>query len=182
MTKTQAVAETLTALQSGDLEKAVALSNRYSGREGSLYEHDTATLIRTILEHDYTPDPRLSDSILAPLRILAAATELWGMEEAEDYINISGHWHFRYEPAEALRLLHDAGVEKHRLLGMAAMGVERVCVSFLNRSWVCSVCRKLKDREFPIAEAPPLPLVDCLSDTPCLGHYTAAPRTAPLVA
>ncbi|NNC90287.1 MAG: hypothetical protein HKN82_17660, partial [Akkermansiaceae bacterium] len=147
MSRTQSVAETLTALQSGDIEKAVTLSNRYSGREGSLYEHDTVALVRTILEHDYTPDPRLSESILAPLRVLAAATELWGMEEAEDYIDISGHWHFRYEPAEALRLLHDAGLEKHRLNAMAAMGVERVCVRFLNRSCVCSVCRKIKDRE-----------------------------------
>ena len=182
MTKTQSVAESLTALQDGDAEKAVALSSEFSGREGSLYEHDTVAIVSTILAHDYSPDPALTAGILTPLRILAAAAELWGLEEVDDYIDISGDWNYRYEPVAAVRLLHDAGVEKHRLDGMAAMGVETVRAHFANRNWACSECRKLKDREFAIAEAPPLPLVTCLSDPPCLGHYTAAPRIAPLSA
>lgn len=182
MTKTQCVAESLAALQEGEVEKAVSLSTEFSGREGSLYEHATVSIVRTILDHDYTPDPRLRESVLAPLRILAAASELWGLEEASEYIDISGSWDFRYQPDLALRLLHDAGVEKYRLHGMASMGVQRVRVHFTDRNWVCSECRKLQGREFPVDEAPPLPLVDCLSDAPCIGHYTAVQRTAPLLA
>lgn len=182
MTKTQSVAESLTALQAGDAEHAVALSTQFSGREGSLYEHDTVAIVKTILGDDYSPDPKFTESILAPLRILAAATELWGLDEISEYIDISGNWHFRYEPVEAVRFLHDAGVERQRLDGMARMGVEKVRIHFANRSWVCSECRKLKDREFAIAEAPALPVVDCLADPPCLGHYAAAQRIAPLPA
>ena len=182
MTKTQSVAESLTALESGDIEHAVSLSCEHSGKEGALYEQDTVSIVRTILEHDYTPDERLKERVLAPLRVVAAAMELWGSEEASQYAEITGNWDYRYNPAIALKLLHIAGVEKHRLKGLEAMGVEQVKITFPEATPLCAACAALQGQVFAIAEAPMLPLAACTGEVPCNGHYLAANTASPLLA
>jgi hypothetical protein len=181
MTKTESVAESLNALQSGDIEKAVMLCSNCSGGEGSLYANDTISIVRTILEDDYTPDTRLKERVLAPMRVVAAAIELWGVEEASQYAEITGDWNFRYQPTEALELLYSAGLEKHRLGGLTAMGASRIKVTFSETSPLCPTCRAIQGKTFTPAEAPALPLAECTGDTPCLGHYSAAKPTEPLL-
>jgi glycyl-tRNA synthetase (class II) len=75
MTRSEAVSKSITALLSGEAETAASIASSFHGGAGSLYENESVNIVRFILEHDYTPDPNIKPTVLAPLRIVAAAIE-----------------------------------------------------------------------------------------------------------
>jgi len=173
MKRSEAVAKSLTALINDEVETAVAISSNFHGGAGSLYENETLNIVRFILDHEYTPDPTIKPKILAPLRVAAAAMELWGDVCLEDFADVSGSWKYRHTPELVTRLLYTAGLEQHRLLRLIQMGADQVLIRSNRPTGHCPACRRDLGVTFPIANAPFLPHQDCSCDDPCQCSYIA---------
>ena len=179
MNRSEALAASLTALIEDDVATAVAISSNYHGGAGSLYESETAHIVRFILDHEFTPDPTIKAKVLAPLRVAAAAMELWGEFRLEDFADVSGNWKYKHTPELVTRLLYNAGLEQHRLHRLRQMGARRVLVRSDRPSGHCPACRRDLGRSFPVEEAPFLPHQDCSCDAPCQCNYLAVPPEEP---
>ncbi len=171
--RSEAVAKSLTALVNDDVETAVGIASSFHGGAGSLYENETIDLVRFILEHEYTPDPTIKPKVLAPLRIAAAAMELWGEVRLGDFADVSGTWKYKHDPETLTVLLHRTGLEQHRLLRLRQMGALVVRVRSNRPAGHCPACTRDLGRTFAIAEAPFLPHPDCSCDAPCQCSYLA---------
>ena len=173
MKRSEAVAKSLTALINDDVGTAVAISSHYHGGAGSLYENETIGIVRFILEHEYTPDPTIKAKVLAPLRIAAAAMELWGEVRLDDFADVRGNWKYKHDPETVTFLLHRAGFEQHRLHRLEHMGARGVQVRSNRPAGHCPACTRDLGGIFPIARAPFLPHPDCSCDSPCECSYIA---------
>lgn len=177
MTRSEAVSKSLNALLSDDIETAVSISSNFSGGAGSLFDNETAGIIRFILEHNYTPDPTIDPGILAPLRVIAAAMELWGDLNLADHADVSGNWNYKYPPELVTRLLHTAGLEQHRLERLRQMGARDITVRSSLPSGHCPACLTDLGKTFPIAAAPFLPHPHCSCQASCGCSYIAIPSS-----
>jgi hypothetical protein len=175
MTRSEAIAKSLTALIDDDVERAVAISSNFHGGAGSLYESETVNIVRFILDHEYTPDPTIKPKVLAPLRVAAAAMELWGEFRLEDFADVSGNWKYKHTPELVTGLLYAAGLEQHRLQRLNMMGATRVQIRSGRSSGHCPACSRDLGTTVPIADAPFLPHPDCSCDSPCQCSYIAVP-------
>lgn len=175
MKRSEAVAKSLTALINDDLETAVTISCEFHGGAGSLYQTETTEIVRFILDHEYTPDSTIKPDVLAPLRVAAAAMELWGDVRLEDFADVSGNWKYKHTPETITRLLYAAGLEQHRLHHLKQMGARQVQIRSDRSAGHCPACRRDLGRRYPIALAPFLPHPDCSCDTPCQCSYLAVP-------
>jgi hypothetical protein len=175
MTRSEAVSKSLNALLGEDIETAVSISSAFSGGAGSLFDNETADIVRFILAHDYTPDPTISPEVLAPLRVIAAAMELWGDINLADHADVSGEWGHRHPPELVTRLLHAAGLEQHRLERLRQMGAREITIRSNLGSGHCPACRADLGKVFPVALAPFLPHPDCSCESSCSCSYIAIP-------
>ena len=173
MTRAQAVSKSLNALLSDDIDTAVSISSNFSGGAGSLFDNETADIVGFILAHDYTPDPSIKPDVLAPLRLMAAAMELWEDINLTDHVDVSGDWSHRHSPELVTHLLHTAGLEQHRLQRLRDMGARFISVRSSLPSGHCPACRHDLGREFPAANAPFLPHTDCSCQASCACSYIA---------
>lgn len=171
MHRKEAVSQSLTALVNGDADGAVMVSSSYYGGAGTLYEKETVEIIRCILENEYTPDAAIKLKVLKPLRVVAAAMELWGASEVQEFAEVSGDWTYRLSPRDVTQLLYTAGLEQHRLRRLQECGVKEVAVRTRNKK-PAPACREVLGKIFPIAEAPSLPH----GDPACQCSYAAAPQ------
>ena len=168
MYRKEAVSQSLTSLVNGDVKEAVTISSNYYGGAGTLYERETISIIECILEHDFTPDPTIKAKVLAPLRVVAAAMELWGVREVQEFADVSGDWTYKLAPVDVIQLLYAAGLERHRLELMRKSGVKKVEVRARSDQPAAS-CQKIAGQTFPIDEVPDLPH----SDAACQCSYAA---------
>lgn len=175
MTRSDAVSKSLNALLSDDIETAVSISSDFSGGAGSLFDNETANIVRFILGHDYSPDPSIQPEVLAPLRIIAAAMELWGDINLAEHADVSGEWNHKHPPEVVTRLLHTAGLEQHRLARLQQMGAREISVRSNRESGHCPACRADLGRIYPAASAPLLPHPDCSCESACDCSYIAIP-------
>ena len=171
MHRKEAVSQSLNALINGDVDEAVAVNSNYYGGAGTLYEKETVEIIRCILESEYTPDPAIKSKVLNPLRVAAAAMELWGASEVQESIDVSGDWTYKLNPRDVMQLLYTAGLEQHRLKRLRDSGVKAVAVRTRNEK-PAAPCLEVLGKTFPIAKAPPLPH----SDSACQCSYAAVPE------
>ncbi len=172
MHRKEAVSQSLTALINENVEEAVAISSNYYGSAGTLYEKETISIIQLILEHDFTPDPAIKSEVLKPLRVVAAAMELWGAGDVREFAELSGDWTYKLQPESVIQLLYAAGLERHRLDQMRRCGVAKVVVRTLGKN-PGPACREVAGKLFPVEKAPVLPH----RDPACQCSY-GAPRTA----
>ena len=173
MHRKEAVSRSLSALLNGEVDEAVAISGNYYGGAGTLYEKETVAIIRCILDEEFTPDPTLKQKVLAPLRVVAAAMELWGAGEVQEFADVSGDWTYKFSPQDVIQLLYAAGLERHRLNHLREAGVKHVEVR--NRAASAHpACREVANRTYPIEEAPVIPH----SNPGCQCSYAAAPAEA----
>lgn len=175
MTRPEAVSKSLNALLSDDIETAVAISSDFSGGAGSLFDNETAEIVRFILAHDYTPDPSIGPDVLAPLRIIAAAMELWEDLILADHADVSGEWNHRHPPELVTRLLHTAGLEQHRLERLRQMGARQISVRSSLRAGHCPACLADLGKTLPATMAPFLPHPHCSCRDGCDCSYIAIP-------
>jgi len=175
MTRAEAVSKSLNALLSDEIETAVSISSTFSGGAGSLFDNETADIIRFILEHDYTPDPSIKPAVLAPLRVIAAAMELWDDLNLADHADVSGEWSHRHSPELVTHLLHTAGLEQHRLERLRQMGARKISVRSKLPSGHCPVCRADLGKVFSVTAVPFLPHPDCSCQNSCDCSYIAIP-------
>ena len=175
MTRPEAVSKSLKSLLSHDIETAVSISSNFSGGAGSLFDNETADIVRFILEHDYTPDSSISSDVIAPLRVIAAAMELWDDLNLADHADVSGNWEHKHPPELVTRLLHAAGLQQHRLERLRQMGAREISIRSNRRSGHCPVCQADLGKSFPAALAPPLPHLDCSCEASCDCSYFAIP-------
>jgi hypothetical protein len=154
-----------------DVRRAVQLSSEYFDGVGALYEEETVSIVRCILEHDWTPDAAIKPRVLHPLRVVAAAMELWGEGELKDFADVSGKWKYAEDPETITRLLYAAGREQHRLQHLRERRVRRVQVRSSSES-PPAACLPDIGKTFAVGEAPFLPHrgVDCRCT------YMGAPR------
>lgn len=171
MTRSQAVARTVNALLEEDVAQAVTIASEFHGGAGSLFEEESADVVRSILEHDYTPDPAIKPGVLTPLRVVAAATELWGEVDISEVADVTGSWKYRHTPEIVTGLLHAAGLQRHRLNRLRAMGLRAVEIRPGHGPGLCPACRADLGRSFPIDAAPLLPHRDCSCETSCHCSY-----------
>ncbi|NNC89212.1 MAG: hypothetical protein HKN82_12200 [Akkermansiaceae bacterium] len=167
--RSEAVANSLAALMRHDVETAVDLSSSYFGGAGSLYERETSSVVRFILDHEWSPDPAIPPEVLAPLRVVAAAMELWGQCEMSAFAEVSGVWAYAHDAETVTSLLYAAGVEQHRLQHLDALGVERVEIRS-SELRPAPGCRATLGQSFPTRQAPLLPH----DDPRCQCSYQAA--------
>jgi len=175
MTRSEAVSKSLNALLSDDIETAVAISSNFSGGAGSLFDNETADLVRFILEHDYTPDSSIESGVIAPLRVIAAAMELWDDLNLADHADVSGDWGHKHSPELVTRLLHAAGLQQHRLEQLQQMGAREIKIRSNLESGHCPACQADLGKVFPAAIAPFLPHPDCSCKSSCQCSYLAIP-------
>lgn len=174
MKRQEAVSQSLQFLVNGNVEEAVTVSSNYCGGAGTLYERETIAIIEFILDHHYTPDPALKPDVLAPLRVVAAAMELWGASDVEEYADVSGDWTYKFKPNEVIQLLYTAGLEEHRLDHLRDAGVTKVTIR-PRAEMPAPNCRNHAGKVFAIADVPVLPH----SEPACRCSYAAAPRLDP---
>ena len=179
MKRSEAVAKSLTALINDDVETAVEISSNFHGGAGSLYDAETAKIVRFILDHEFTPDSTIKPAVLAPLRVAAAATELWGDVALEDFADVSGNWKYKHTPEIVTRLLYSAGLQQHRLRRLKRMGAEQIRIRSNHPSGHCPACSRDLGRVFPVSKAPFLPHPDCSCESPCDCSYVAVTAAAP---
>lgn len=175
MTRSEAVSKSLNALLRDDIETAVSISSSFSGGAGSLFDNETADIVRAILAHDYTPDPSISAEVIAPLRVIAAAMELWDDINLADHADVSGSWDYKHPPDLVTRLLHAAGLQRHRLERLRQMGAREVSIRSNRSSAHCPACRADLGRTFPADTVPHLPHPDCSCESACACSYIAIP-------
>lgn len=156
MEPNEAVSRCLTALLNGQVREAVEISCNHSGGAGELYEKETVSLVECILSHDYTPDPSIKEKVLQPLRVVAAALELWGENDLKQYAEVSGDWTYRFKPEEVIKLLYAAGLEAHRLSHLRENGIKQVEIRSTS-SPLPDPCREHAGKTFPADRAPVLP-------------------------
>lgn len=172
MHRQAAVSLSLNALVNEDVQEAVTVSSNYHGGAGTLYEGETIAIIESILNHDYTPDPTLKPKVLKPLRVVAAAMELWGESDVRDFADVSGDWTYKFKPEEVIQLLYAAGLEQHRLGHFRAAGIRKIEIRNCARE-TDGICREAKGKVFPIEDVPILPH----GDPSCRCSYAAARST-----
>ena len=145
----EAVSQSLAALIEGKVPDAVTVSSNYFGGAGTLYEKETVAIIECILDHDFTPDPTIKPKVLKTLRVIAAAMELWGESDVQEFAEVRGDWtHLRH-----------AGVRKIAVRNGADQAAR--------------VCQETIGRVFAIEEAPILPH----GDPACRCSYATAPSS-----
>ena len=93
------------------------------------------------------------------VRVVAAAMELWGAGDVQEYADVSGDWTYRLSPQDVMQLLYAAGLEQHRLDLMRKEGVTKVEIRARTDD-PAEPCRKWKDQVFLIDEVPELPHPD----------------------
>ena len=174
MTRDEAVSQSIKALLTDEVEKAVAISSAYFGGAGSLYDNETAGIVRFILEHDYSPDPAIKPGVLQPLKVVAAATELWGQVAVDEVADVSGFWKYQHDPETVIRLLYRAGLEQHRLARLREMGARIVTLRSTGEEPPCPACAVDLGRDFPLDDAPFLPHRRCSCAGSCQCSYIAA--------
>jgi hypothetical protein len=172
MYRKEAVSQSLSALIIGEVQEAVTVSSNYYGGAGTLYEKETVSIIEFILEHDYSPDPTIKAKVLKPLRVVAAAMELWGASDVKEFVDVSGDWTYKFKPEEVIQLLYAAGLEQHRLGHLREAGVKKISVRTRGEK-AGSACRKMAGKVYAIDEAPVLPH----GDPSCRCSYAAAPSS-----
>jgi|GEM_PF-1808914 len=173
MTRSEAVAKTVTALLNDDVELAASIASSYHGGAGSLYENESVNIVRFILDHDYTPDPTIKPGVLGPLRIVAAAMELWGEVDIKDIADVTGSWKYKYTPETVTHLLYTAGLEQHRLQRLREMGIQEVEIRSSQKNGLCPACQSDLGLPFPIDRAPFLPHPACSCEGSCHCRYLA---------
>ena len=159
MYRKEAISLSLNALDRGEVEEAVAANSDYYGGAGTLYEKETIEIMRNILECDYTPDPGIENTVLQPLRVVAAAMELWGAGGVREFAAAGNEWTGRLKPEVISDLLYAAGLEEHRLDRFRAAGVEEVTIH-TRRENPAPCCREDAGKTFRIDATPPLPHPD----------------------
>lgn len=178
MTRADALAKSLTALLSGDVETAASVASSFHGGAGSLYENESVAIVRFILEHDYTPDATIKPKVLAPLRVVAAAMELWGEVDINDFADVSGSWKYKHSPELVTQLLYNAGLQQHRLQRLRDMGSQEVEIRAGDTKDLCPACKADLGLSFPIHAAPFLPHSGCSCKGSCQCSYIAPARNA----
>lgn len=173
MTRSEAVSKSITALLSGEAETAASIASSFHGGAGSLYENESVNIVRFILEHDYTPDPNIKPSVLAPLRIVAAAMELWGEVDIQEIADVSGSWKYKHDAEIVTQLLYTAGLEQHRLLRLREMGIKEVEIRSGRDSGLCPACQNDLGQTFPSSDPPFLPHRLCSCEDFCHCSYIA---------
>jgi hypothetical protein len=172
MHRQEAVSQSLNALINGKVPDAVTVSSNYFGGAGTLYEKETAAIIECILDHDFTPDPTIKPKVLKPLRVIAAAMELWGESDVQEFAEVSGDWTYKFKPEEVIQLLYAAGLERHRLDHLRHAGVRQIAVRNC-ADQAARICQETIGRIFAIEEAPILPH----GDPACRCSYATAPSS-----
>jgi hypothetical protein len=172
MTRAEAVAKTVTALNSDELELAASIASSFHGGAGSLYENESINIARFILDHDYTPDPSIDPEVLAPLRVVAAAMELWGDVQVTEVADFEGSWTYQHSPETVVQLLYTAGLEQHRLARLGEMGIRRIGIRSDHEDGLCPACKADLGQTFPISNVPFLPHADCTCEQPCRCRYS----------
>lgn len=173
MTRAEALAKSLAALIRGDVETAASIASSFHGGAGSLYENESIAIVRFILEHDYTPDPAIKPEVLARLRIVAAAMELWGEVDIKDIADVSGSWKYKHSPELGAQLLYKAGLEQHRLQRLRDMGSQEIEIRANHTKDLCPACKSDLGLSFPIHAAPFLPHPGCSCEYSCNCRYIA---------
>ena len=102
----EAVSQSLSALTNGKVPDAVTVSSNYFGGARTLYAQETVAIIECILDHNFTPDPAIKPKVLKPLRVVAAAMELWGESDLQEFAEVSGDWTYKFKPEEVIQLLY----------------------------------------------------------------------------
>jgi hypothetical protein len=173
MTRAEAVAKTVTALLSDEVETAATIASNFHGGAGSLYENESVNIVRFILDHDYTPDPNITPDVLTPLRVVAAAMELWGEVNIDEIADVRGSWTYKYNPEIVTHLLYTAGLEQHRRQRLRDMGIQEVEARSNQETGLCPTCQADLGQAFPIDEAPFLPHRTCSCENSCHCSYIA---------
>lgn len=93
---TEALAQSATALQRGDVRAAMTVRDRENGQSGGAFDDSIVSTIEHILGS--TPALLLDcpAQVLEPLRIAAAMMELWGTNSIRNFVTIEGELDYRF--------------------------------------------------------------------------------------
>ena len=157
----EALAYSATALQSGDLQAALAVRNReYHQTDGSFDE----PIVRT-MEHILKSTPALladcPRQVLEPLRIAAAMMELWGTNGIRAFVTIEGELDYRFGTDAIAHMLHSHGCFLRSLEDFRLVGISGVRLLGAHCSDDCEACQSADGSSFTIDTVPELPLVAC---------------------
>jgi len=158
---TEALAYSAAALQSGDVQAALAVRNREFYRESGTFED---SIVRTV-EHILNSTPGLladcPRQVLEPLRIAAAMMELWGTNSIREFVTIEGQLDYRFGTDAIAHMLHSHGCFLRSLEDFRRVGISDVKLLGAHGSDDCEACRAADGSSFTIDTVPELPLATC---------------------
>jgi hypothetical protein len=175
---TEALADSAAALQSGDVQAALAVRNREYSQEGGSFDD---SVVRT-MGHILSGTPALladcPQHVLEPLRIAAAMMELWGSNSIRDFVTIEGQLDYRFGTDAIAHMVHSHGCFLRSLEDFRRVGISGVKLLGAHGSDDCEACRAADGRSFSIDTVPELPLATCTCDDRygCRVMVIAAPR------
>jgi len=161
----QALYDSATALQAGDVKAAIAVRNREPREDTGALAQPIESQLGFILQRTPKLLADCPPKILEPLRIAAAMMILWGTSNIREFVTIEGESTYRFVPEAIALILFTHGCILHRLEEMRGLGITRVQLVGSGLEEDCEACRAANGAIFNIDDVPELPLVNCRCKT-----------------
>jgi hypothetical protein len=162
---TEALGYSAAALQSGDLNAALAVRDREYGQNGGTFDDSVVRTMELILIRTPALLGDCPQEILEPLRIAAAMMELWGTNRIREFVTIEGELDYRFDAEAIGHMLHSHACCLESLERFREVGINRVKLLGSHDSDDCEACREADGASFTIDTVPELPLATCRCET-----------------
>jgi hypothetical protein len=158
---TEAIAYSAAALQSGDVQAALAVRNRWYNQKGGTFDDSIVEIMKNILKSTPALLADCPPQVLEPLRIAAAMMELWGIGDIRQFVTIEGQLDYRFGTDAIAHMLHSHGIFLRSVEEFRRVGILNVQLLGAHRSDDCKACKTADGKSFTVDTVPELPLVAC---------------------
>jgi hypothetical protein len=149
------------ALQSGDVQAALAVRNReYNRGSGTFYESQLRVIVHIL---NSTPS-LLADcpqAALYPMRIEAAMIELWGENRIRNFVTVEGNLDYRFGKEAIVSMMHSHGLFLRTLEDFHRSNISKVMLFSFHKPDECEACHDADGSSYTVETVPELPLANC---------------------
>lgn len=163
----EAIEESSSALQAGDLDGALQIRNRELAQVSGTFDAPAAQVMNYILTRTPALLADCPPAIVQQLRVPAAMMELWGTNRIKQFLAMEPRIDYRFDAQVIANMLHSHACFLQRIEEFRAVGVSRVRLLGSGGSDDCDVCREVEDAAFTVDTVPEIPLANCHCET---GH------------